>query len=135
MAMILKFEGYEVQVAYDGVAALEMVRTFRPEAILSDIGLPGIDGHELARRIRRDPDLSAGVKLLVAATGYAEAETRRMSREAGFDHHLVKPIDPETVLALLASLEWHEPMAPEPAERALGTDAERVYQRPAWEAS
>jgi CheY-like chemotaxis protein len=115
MAMILKIEGYEVQVAYDGETALELIRTFRPEAILSDIGLPGIDGHELARRIRRDPGLSAGVQLLVAATGYAEAETRRMSREAGFDHHLVKPIDPETVLALLASLEWHESTPLEPS--------------------
>jgi signal transduction histidine kinase/ActR/RegA family two-component response regulator len=106
MAMILKLEGYVVQVAYDGESALEIIRDFRPEAILTDIGLPGIDGHELARRIRQDPDLSASVGLLAAVTGYAEAEARRRSREAGFDHHLVKPVDPEAVLALLASLEW-----------------------------
>jgi signal transduction histidine kinase/ActR/RegA family two-component response regulator len=106
MAMILKLEGYEVQIAYDGETALQVARTFRPEAILSDIGLPGIDGHELARRIRQDPDLSASVAFLAAVTGYAEAEARRRSRESGFDHHLVKPVDPEAVLALLASLEW-----------------------------
>jgi signal transduction histidine kinase/ActR/RegA family two-component response regulator len=108
MAMILKLEGYEVQVAYDGETALELVRTFHPEAVLTDIGLPRLDGHELARRIRRDPDLSAGIALLAAVTGHAEPEARRRSREAGFDRHLVKPVDPEAVLALLASLEWRE---------------------------
>jgi CheY-like chemotaxis protein len=114
MAMILKLEGYEVQVAYDGETALGLVRTFRPEAVLSDIGLPGIDGLELARRIRRDPDLSAGIALLAAITGHGEAEPRRRSREAGFDHHLVKPVDPEAILALLASIEWRDqPLAVE----------------------
>jgi signal transduction histidine kinase/ActR/RegA family two-component response regulator len=108
MAMILKLEGYEVQIAYDGETALELIRTFRPEAILSDIVLPGLDGHELARRIRRDSDLSAGVALLAAVTGQGEPEARRRSREAGFDRHLVKPVDPDSVLALLASLEWRE---------------------------
>ncbi len=106
MAMILKLEGYEVQLAYDGETALQLARTFRPEAVLTDIGLPGIDGHELARRIRQDPDLSASVAFLAAVTGYAEAEARRRSREAGFDHHLVKPVRPRGRPALLASLEW-----------------------------
>jgi signal transduction histidine kinase/ActR/RegA family two-component response regulator len=108
MAMILKFEGYEVQIAYDGESALELVRTFQPEVVLSDIVLPGIDGYELAHRIRRDPDLSAGIVLLAAVTGHGEPEARRRSREAGFDQHLVKPVDPEGILALLASLEWRE---------------------------
>jgi CheY-like chemotaxis protein len=108
LALILQLEGYEVRVADDGESALGVVRTFRPEAVLSDIGLPGIDGHELARRIRQDRDLSASLKLLAAVTGYAGAEARRRSREAGFDRHLVKPIDPEAILALLASLEWRE---------------------------
>ncbi len=108
MAMILKLEGYEVQIAYDGQTALQLVRTFRPEVVLSDLGLPVFDGHELARRIRQDPDLSAGIVLLAAVTGHGEPEARRRSREAGFDQHLVKPIDPESVLALLASLEWRE---------------------------
>jgi CheY-like chemotaxis protein len=108
MALILRLEGYEVQVAYDGETALELVRRFRPQAVLSDIGLPGIDGHELARRIRRDPGLSAGVAMLAAITGRAEADARRLSLEAGFERHLVKPVDPEDVLSLLASLEWRE---------------------------
>ncbi len=108
MAIILKLEGYDVHVAFDGVSGLEVVRSFRPAVILMDIGLPGIDGYEMARRIRQDPDLNAGLELLAAVTGYAEPEARRRSREAGFDQHLVKPVDPEAVLALLASLEWAE---------------------------
>jgi signal transduction histidine kinase/ActR/RegA family two-component response regulator len=106
MAMILKLEGYDVQVAYDGEGALKAVRTFRPEAVFMDIGLPGLDGHEVARRLRQDPDLASGIGLLAAITGYAEAEARHRSREVGFDHHLVKPVDPDAVLALLHSLEW-----------------------------
>jgi signal transduction histidine kinase/ActR/RegA family two-component response regulator len=104
MAMILKLEGYDVQVAFDGVSGLEAVRSFRPAMILMDIGLPGIDGYEMARRIRQDPELNAGLELLAAVTGYAEPEARRRSREAGFDQHLVKPVDPEAVLALLAGI-------------------------------
>jgi DNA-binding response OmpR family regulator len=65
-----------------------------------------MDGYEVARRLRQDAELAAGIALLVAITGYAEDEARRRSREAGFDHHLVKPVDPDGVLALLASPEW-----------------------------
>ena len=104
MAMILKLEGYDVQVAFDGVSGLEAVRSFHPAAILMDIGLPGIDGYEMARRIRQDPELNSGLDLLAAVTGYADPEARHRSQEAGFDRHLVKPVDPEVVLALLASL-------------------------------
>ncbi len=104
--MILKLEGYDVQLAFDGVTGLEAVRMFHPAVILMDIGLPGIDGYEMARRIRQDPELNAGLDLLAAVTGYAEPEARRRSKEAGFDQHLVKPVNPEAVLALLASLEW-----------------------------
>lgn len=104
LAMILQFEGYDVRVAHDGETALEVLRGFRPEVVLTDIGLPGIDGHELGRRIRRDRDLSAGLRLLAALTGHADPESRRRSRESGFDQHLVKPVDPEAVLALLGSV-------------------------------
>jgi CheY-like chemotaxis protein len=115
LALILRLEGYEVRVAYDGESALEVVREFGPEVVLSDIGLPGIDGHELARRLRRDGRLSAGLRLLAALTGEGGAEARRRARESGFDHHFAKPFDPEAILALLASLEWREePVAVEP---------------------
>jgi CheY-like chemotaxis protein/anti-sigma regulatory factor (Ser/Thr protein kinase) len=101
MAMILKVEGYDVRIAYDGGSALEAVRNFRPEVILMDITLPGIDGHEVARRLRDDPELASGIELLIALTGHAGADARRRSREAGFHHHLIKPVDPDSVLALL----------------------------------
>lgn len=115
LALILRLEGYDPRVARDGESALELARTFRPEAVLTDIGLPGIDGHELARRILQDRDLSAGLKLLAALTGQGEPEARARSREAGIAHHLVKPIDPEVILALLASLEWGDDPAAEAA--------------------
>jgi signal transduction histidine kinase/DNA-binding NarL/FixJ family response regulator len=108
MAMVLKLEGHDVEVSHDGGLALEAVRRFRPEIVLMDIGLPGMDGYEVARRLRADAQLGAGIALLAAVTGYAEDDARRRSREAGFDHHLVKPVDPDGVLALLASLEWRE---------------------------
>jgi signal transduction histidine kinase/ActR/RegA family two-component response regulator len=106
LAKVLKLEGHDVQMAHDGAVVIEAVRNFRPEVVLMDIGLPSIDGYELARRLRRDAELSTGIALVVAVTGYAGDEARRRSREAGFDHHLVKPVDPDGVLALLASLEW-----------------------------
>jgi CheY-like chemotaxis protein len=108
LALVLKLEGYDVQVAHDGAVVLEAARRFRPEVVLMDIGLPGMDGYQLAGRLRRERDLAADIALLVAVTGYAEDEARRRSREAGFDHHLVKPIDPDALLALLSSLEWAE---------------------------
>jgi signal transduction histidine kinase/CheY-like chemotaxis protein len=108
LALILKLEGHEVQVAHDGTAALDALRRFRPEVVLMDIGLPGMDGYEVALELKRQPELRKGIVLLAAITGYAEAEAKRRSREVGFDHHLVKPVDPEVVLALLASLEWTE---------------------------
>jgi signal transduction histidine kinase/AmiR/NasT family two-component response regulator len=129
MAMVLKLEGHDVEVSHDGGQALEAVRRFRPEVVLMDIGLPGMDGYEVARRLRRDPELGAGIALLAAVTGYAEDEARRRSREAGFDHHLVKPVDPDAVLALLASLEWAEQSRgdlPEPTTAS----AQEVEARP-----
>jgi signal transduction histidine kinase/CheY-like chemotaxis protein len=108
MAMVLKLDGHDVEVSHAGDLALEAVRRFRPQVVLMDIGLPGMDGYEVARRLRDDAELGAGIALLAAVTGYAEDEARRLSREAGFDHHLVKPVDPDGVLALLASLEWQE---------------------------
>ena len=106
LELLLTLEGHEVQVVHDGPSALEAVGHHRHEIVLMDIGLPGMSGYEVARQLRQQPEL--GSVLIVAVTGYAEDEARRLSREAGFDHHLVKPVDPDTILALLASLEWSE---------------------------
>jgi two-component system CheB/CheR fusion protein len=100
IALVLRIIGHEVRTAYQGPAALEAARAFRPEVVLLDIGMPGIDGYEVARRLRQEPALEK--VLLVALTGYGQEEDRRRSREAAIDHHLVKPVGPEELRALLA---------------------------------
>jgi CheY-like chemotaxis protein len=101
LALLLGVSGHEVRTAYDGPAALEAAEAFDPAIVLLDIGLPGMDGYEVARRLRQLPGRDK--VLLVALTGYGQEEDRRRSREAGFDHHLVKPVDPEVLLALFAA--------------------------------
>jgi signal transduction histidine kinase/DNA-binding response OmpR family regulator len=92
LRMLFAMTGHAVQVAHAGPAGLEAARTFRPEVVLCDIGLPGgMDGYAVARAIRRDPALS-GVRL-IALSGYGQEDDRRRSREAGFDMHLIKPVD------------------------------------------
>jgi len=104
LAMILEYEGHSVRVAHDGPSALHAACSERFDVAFMDIGLPGMDGYQVARNLRARPE-PAGL-LLVAVTGYAEDEARRLSHEAGFDHHLVKPVDPDAILAVVASLEW-----------------------------
>jgi signal transduction histidine kinase len=92
MRMLFAMTGHAVEVAHAGPAGLEAARAFRPQVVLCDIGLPGgMDGYAVARAMRRDPAL-AGV-LLIALSGYGQDEDRRRSREAGFDAHLIKPVD------------------------------------------
>src|SRR5512145_707901 len=91
--------GHEIQTAHDGRHALAAVRLWQPEIILLDIGLPGMDGYEVARRLREDPATASVV--LVALTGYGQDEDRRRAREAGFDHHLTKPVSLDKLSGLL----------------------------------
>ncbi len=100
LSMLLRFMGLEARVAYDGHAALEAIRADRPAAVLLDLGMPGIDGFEVARRVRRDPELRD--VMLVALTGWGQDEDHRRSQEAGFDHHLVKPVDQALLGEILA---------------------------------
>ncbi|HLZ46963.1 MAG TPA: ATP-binding protein [Gemmatimonadales bacterium] len=100
LATLLRLLGHQVRVAYDGISALEAARVFRPQVALLDIGMPGMDGIELGARLRREPEL-AGL-LLVALTGYGRDEDRKRSGAAGFDHHLVKPVDIAALNGLLA---------------------------------
>lgn len=99
LAVLLKLMGHEVRLAHDGPAALRGVQTERPEVVLLDIGLPGIDGLEVARRLRRDFGMNNA--LLIAMTGYGQEEDRRNSFEAGFDAHFVKPVDVAALRSLL----------------------------------
>ena len=93
--------GAEVEVVHDGATALDSVERFHPALVLLDIGMPGMDGYEVARRIRARPALQ-GIQL-VALTGWGQAEDRRRSRDAGFDHHLIKPAGIDELCALLPS--------------------------------
>jgi CheY-like chemotaxis protein len=98
---LLLMWGHEVEVALDGAAGLERTRLLRPDVVLCDIGLPVMDGYEVARAIRSDPALAS--TFLVAVTGYALPEDQRRASEAGFSRHLAKPVALETIEALLAS--------------------------------
>ncbi|NDP60062.1 MAG: PAS domain S-box protein [Oxalobacteraceae bacterium] len=103
MGALLAMHGHEVRVVHDGAAALEALQSFPAGVVLLDIGLPGLTGLEVARRIRQLPALKDLV--LVALTGYGQESDRERTREAGFDHHLVKPADFDAVLKILEALQ------------------------------
>jgi signal transduction histidine kinase/DNA-binding response OmpR family regulator len=111
---LLHLSGHEVRIAGDGPAALEQLAIYQPEIILLDIGLPGMDGYEIAQSIRGRP--GTGSIILIALTGYGQDEDRRRSREAGFDYHLTKPVDPAALFSLISSaggkLDTPEPITP-----------------------
>jgi CheY-like chemotaxis protein len=102
LAMLLRLQGHEVRVAYSGMAALEMTKTYSPDVVFLDIGMPGMDGYEVARRLRQTPGL--GNVMLAALTGWGQQEDRRRTGEVGFDHHLVKPPEPAAVEGILAGV-------------------------------
>ncbi len=102
LATLLQCDGHEVHTAGDGAEAFALAAECRPDVVLLDIGMPKLDGYEVARRIRAEPWGKGPV--LIALTGWGQDEDRRRSREVGFDSHLVKPLDPETLSALLARL-------------------------------
>ncbi|MFL5308738.1 MAG: ATP-binding protein [Polyangia bacterium] len=97
---LLQLMGNEVRVAYDGEAALAVVAEFRPTAVLLDLGMPRMNGYDVCRRMREQP--GSKLMLIVAMTGWGQPEDRRRTEAAGFDRHLVKPVDPAAVMALLA---------------------------------
>jgi DNA-binding response OmpR family regulator len=103
LAMMLRLEGNEVDTAFDGEGAITATATFHPDVVLMDLGMPKLDGYEAARAIRRDAGGSEVV--LIALTGWGGDMDRQLSQEAGFDRHLVKPVMPTELLALLSSLD------------------------------
>ena len=100
LARLLRSSGHEVAVVHDGPSALDAVQISAPDVILLDIGLPGMDGYQVASAIRAQGLHAAKI---IAVSGYGQDDDRRKSKDAGFDHHLVKPIDPDRLHALLAS--------------------------------
>ena len=120
-AMVLRTAGHDVHVAYDGTTALAAVARTRPDAVLLDLGLPGMDGFSVAQHIRRDPAFRR--TLLVAVSGYGQDDHRVRSRQAGFDYHVVKPIGATMITQLLGTLRSHRSPSVEnvvtfPARRA-----------------
>jgi CheY-like chemotaxis protein len=103
MRLLLRQVGAEVRVAHDGPQALAAFDACRPRMVLLDIGMPGMDGYEVARRLRASP--YAGQASLVALTGWGQDEDKKRVREAGFDHHLVKPADLGTLQSLITSIQ------------------------------
>ena len=102
LGQMLGLLGYEVRTANDGVAAVAAAADFRPAAILLDIGMPRLNGYEACRRIRAQP--GGGAAVIAALTGWGQDEDRRRSQEAGFDHRMVKPADPDALMKLLAGV-------------------------------
>ena len=107
LGMLLELLGHEVQVVHDGLAALEALQRRMPDVMLVDIGLPGIDGFEVAQRVRALPGARSVV--LVALTGYGRSEDKERTRAAGFDHHLTKPVEIDALQGLVATLAKPDP--------------------------
>jgi len=105
MSLLLQMWGHDVVFACDGPTALETAKRWQPEAVFLDIGLPGMDGYEVAERLRELPHTRGAV--LVAITGYGQDDDRMRSRRAGIDHHLVKPVAPDALRSLIDSLQVH----------------------------
>jgi two-component system CheB/CheR fusion protein len=102
LGMLLELSGHEVFLAHDGVTALALAAEKRPQAVLLDIGMPGMDGYEVAASIRAEPWGSA-IKL-IAITGWGQEDNKRTAQAAGFDHHLTKPMDSAVLDAILATV-------------------------------
>jgi DNA-binding response OmpR family regulator len=101
MSRFIRLLGHDIRVAFDGVEAVEMAGEFKPDVVLMDIGLPKVNGYDVAREMRSKP---WGEKMmLVAVTGWGRESDRRRSHEAGFDRHLTKPMEPDMLEALLNS--------------------------------
>jgi two-component system CheB/CheR fusion protein len=120
LAMLLELWGHDAAIVDRAEAALEAVRTHRPAVVLMDIGLPGMDGYEVAKMLRRQEGCDK--VMLVAMTGYGQDEDRRRAQEAGFDRHLVKPVDPDVLQELLANC---ESLTRAPRERELSVKSLR----------
>jgi CheY-like chemotaxis protein len=101
LALLLARRGHEVRAANDGYRAIELAREFRPDLVLLDIGMPGLNGYETCQRLRKEP-WGTGITI-VAVTGWGQEQDRRMARSAGFDAHVVKPLDLDVLTSLVAT--------------------------------
>jgi CheY-like chemotaxis protein len=102
LGSMLRLMGHDVEIVHDGLAAVEAVRSYQPDVVLLDIGMPKLNGYEAAGRIRGLP--GGHDPVLVAVTGWGQEDDRRRSQDAGFDHHMVKPADPAALAKLLCDI-------------------------------
>jgi signal transduction histidine kinase/FixJ family two-component response regulator len=100
LAMVLRQCGHDVKTAHDGPSTLDVAVAYRPDVVLLDIGLPGMDGYEVARRLKQQPGMES--LCIAAVTGYGQPDDRRRAREAGFQHHFIKPVDLQMLQDVLA---------------------------------
>jgi CheY-like chemotaxis protein len=103
LARLLQIHGHDVRIAYDGPTGLDAAKNSKPDVVLLDIGLPGMDGYQLAALLRRDETVKNAT--LIAISGYGQEEDLRLAKEAGFDHHLVKPIISDELIKILEESE------------------------------
>jgi len=101
LAAVLRALDHDVRTLYEGAAVIAVAEEFQPQIVLLDIGLPGMNGYEVARQLRKSAKLRSAI--LVALTGYGRDEDREQAREAGFDHHLMKPLEPEVLERIIES--------------------------------
>jgi CheY-like chemotaxis protein len=99
LRLLLEYYGYNVVVAYSGLDGVKAAERYQPDVVLCDIGLPGLDGYGVARRLRDNP--ATAKARFIAVTGYGQDEARRRSHDAGFEHHLVKPVVPDVLQRVL----------------------------------
>jgi CheY-like chemotaxis protein len=116
LARLIKMWGHEVDVAYSGPAAVALTAAYQPDVMLLDIAMPMMDGHELARRLRRQTRFEH--TLLIAVTGYVDEDHRLLGEEAGFDHHLSKPTSPQALKRMLLLLQQGRGDSPRAEVRA-----------------
>jgi CheY-like chemotaxis protein len=102
LGWMAEFSGHDVQLAHNGPDAIKLAQSYKPHVVMLDIGLPGMNGYDVCRKMREDPLLKNAV--FIAQTGWSQSEHRKMSEEAGFSHHLVKPVDMDVLLDLLAGI-------------------------------
>jgi two-component system CheB/CheR fusion protein len=100
LRLLLAMRGYAVRVAYNGLEGVKAAHEWHPDTVLCDIGLPGLNGYDVAAEVRRDPAIAQAC--LVAITGYGTDQDRERAHQAGFDHHFTKPADPVALLQLIA---------------------------------
>jgi CheY-like chemotaxis protein len=122
LAILMRLSQYQVEIAHSGAAALDLAAKFKPDVIFLDIGMPGMNGYEVASQLRRQPQMKAQ---LVALTGYGQEEDRRRAYEAGFNHHFTKPVEPTALLKLLATL-----FPATPNDRELGLRSDEIGSQP-----